>query len=459
MGLNDTIAAVSTPRGKGGIAVIRISGNATRDIASRVFKSGSNNVKDYPARSALYGSITTPAGERLDSGILVMYDGPSSYTGEDMAEISCHGGTYVTAAVLGAVLEAGAESAGPGEFTRRAFTNGKLSLTEAEAVGLLIDADTEEKMKLSAAAVGGKLKDEIKKVSDKLSFIMSALYAAIDYPDEDIGDEGETAIGKTISEVKKKIKSLIATYKRGRAVADGVKCVICGKPNAGKSSLYNIISRSDDAIVTDVAGTTRDVLRDTVSFGGITLRLSDTAGLRSASDKVEKIGVERAKAEIASAELIISVFDSTEKIGDDAKKMIKEYERAAKIAAVNKTDAGELDSDDVAFLEKTHDKVVYISCATGDGIASLEDAVRELFDGGKIDLSSDAVVWDARQKASLSAAASLLDEAETALDSGAYLDAVGAVCEKALEKLLETDGRGVTEEIVNNIFARFCVGK
>ena len=461
MGFNDTIAAVSTPRGKGGIAVIRISGDDTREIASRVFRPcGKCTVNDAPVRRALYGTITSPGGDVLDTGILVIYEAPHSYTGEDMAELSCHGGVYVTGAVLSAVFEAGAVQAQPGEFTRRAFTNGKMSLTEAEAVGLLLDADTEEKMKLSSSAQRGSLKNELKRISDELYGVLSSLYAAIDYPDEDIQDSGESGLADAVISVERQIRDLLGTYKRGRAVADGVKCVICGRPNAGKSSLYNRISRSDDAIVTDVAGTTRDILRDTVSFGGITLRLSDTAGLRDASDKVEKIGVQRAVSEIESAELILAVFDSGAPLDEYDKKMIKSYPGVPRVAVINKTDLGRaMEKADIELISASHDKTVYLSCETGEGMDALETAVRELFDSEKLNLSSDAVIWDARQKASLEKALSLIGQVEKSLETGAYIDAVCTVCEEALGVLLETDGRGVTDEIVNNIFARFCVGK
>lgn len=458
---SDTIAAVSTPRGKGGIAVIRISGEGTRDVVSRIFDPmGRRSVVDYPARRAIYGNITDLNGTVIDSGIITVFHAPASYTGEDMAELSCHGGVYVTRTVLSAVLSAGARLAEAGEFTRRAFLAGKLTLTEAEAVGMLLEADTDDKMRLASTAMRGRLSEKLAEVTDSLTAVMGALYAAIDYPEEDIGDEGERRIGSVIEESLASVRRLLSTYRRGKAVSEGVKCVICGRPNAGKSSLYNMITGEDSAIVTDIAGTTRDVLRERVSFGGVTLELADTAGIRETDDTVESIGVRRAEAELSSAELVIGVFDGSIPLDGDDRRMMASYPASAKIAVINKSDIGtKLSEDDVKLIEESHDVTVYMSCETGEGFQLLADAVAQTYDTASVDLNNDAVIWSARHEATLRRAEEYLAAADASMKYGDPVDAVCTLCESALAELSETDGRGVTEDIVAEIFSKFCVGK
>ncbi len=456
-----TIAAISTPPGKGGIAVIRVSGDDALAVTGRVFSCANHMaVADLPARFAAFGTIHTPDGEVLDTGICTPFHGPASFTGEDVCEISCHGGTFVTASVLAAVLAAGAEMAEPGEFTKRSFLAGKLSLTEAEAVGRLIDADTEERMKLSSGAVRGLVSGQIAAIREPLFDVMTALYAAIDYPEEDVGDEGEEQIYGVVSKALSDVRALLVTYKTGRAVADGVKTVICGRPNAGKSSLFNRLTGEESAIVTRIAGTTRDILRQTVSFGGVTLRLSDTAGLRETADVVEQMGVERASREIREAELVLAVFDPEAGIGEEERDMMNAYPGCPRIAVLNKADTGAVFMDaDLAEIQRNHDAVVPVSCATGDGMDALSREVAFLWGSDRLEVGRDAVIWDVRQHAALSRAQMYLAEAEAALEGGDAIDAVCTVVESALAALDETDGREINGEIVDAIFARFCVGK
>ena len=262
-----TVAAVSTPRGKGGIAVIRISGADTAKILEKCFVPRGRPMSERPYRTAVYGDVVSDGGI-IDTGVCVLYEEGRSFTGESMAELSCHGGIYVTNEVLETVFAAGAEPAGPGEFTKRAFINGKLSLSEAEAVGQLIDADTKSRAAMASGAARGNLTGAIKDIDRGMVDVMTALYAAIDYPDEDVGTEGEDRIYRVVSDSLLKVEALRKTYKTGRAVAEGIKTVICGRPNVGKSSLYNMLLGEDRAIVTDVPGTTRDTLEDTVDVGG-----------------------------------------------------------------------------------------------------------------------------------------------------------------------------------------------
>lgn len=458
-----TIAAVSTPRGKGGIAVIRISGSEAITAASRFFKPKSGKaLSECSSRTAVFGSILDSDDLPIDEGICTIFRAPASFTGEDIAEISCHGGLAVTEAVYLSAIAHGAAAAGPGEFTRRAFLNGKMSLTESEAVGLLIDADTKERMALSGGAVRGNVSRKIEKIANSLLDTMTALYAAIDYPEEDVGDEGEREIGNTLRNAQKEVEKLLDSYKTGRAVTDGVKTVICGRPNVGKSSLFNRMVGDDSAIVTSVAGTTRDILRETVSFGGVTLRISDTAGIHGSDDIVEKIGIDRAEREINESELIIAVFDGSEGLSDEDRELLHKISEvsAAKIGVINKTDIKNLIfEEDEQLIAASVNEVIRISAKESEGIDELGGVVAKIYGSDILNLSTDAIIWDVRQREMLSRSLSSLRDAVSGIESGAPLDAVCTLAELALAALNETDGRGIDETIVDEIFKRFCVGK
>ncbi len=456
-----TISAISTPRGKGGISVIRISGDHALEIAKHLFIPKNKKQTFFPPRYAIYGSILSAEDKPIDEGILTYYKAPNSFTGEDMVEISCHGGVSVTEEVYLSTLAHGASSAGAGEFTKRAFLNGKLSLTEAEAVGQLIDADTSEKVKLASGALSGNISREIRGISDSLLTTMTALYAAIDYPEEDVGDEGEQTIADTLTSSLRRVNKLLSTYKTGRAVSEGVKTTICGKPNVGKSSVFNLIVGDDAAIVTDIAGTTRDVLRENVSFAGITLRLSDTAGVREADDTVEKFGINKAEKEIISAELILSVFDSSRPLDDEDKKIIEitNNSAAAKIALINKTDLGNYLPEIETELKKHYPHIIPFSAQNGEGKETLEKIIETIYGRGEIDLSNDAVIWDIRHKEILTHTKTSLEKAIECIKTSAPLDVTCTLTEEAMAYLNESDGRSVGEEIVNEVFKRFCVGK
>ena len=457
-----TIAAISTPRGKGGIAVIRLSGPDAIAAAGRMFRPKNGKpLADCAPRTAVFGTICDADDEPCDEGIVTVFRGPHSFTGEDVAEIACHGGPAVTEAVCLSAIAHGAVAAGPGEFTRRAFVNGRLSLTEAEAVGRLIDADTAERLALSSGALRGNVSREIARISEGLLATMTALYAAIDYPEEDVGDEGEREIGGALTRAQADVERLLATYRTGRAVADGVRTALCGRPNVGKSSVFNLMTGEESAIVTEIAGTTRDVLRETVSFGGVTLRLSDTAGMREAADTVEKIGVDRAEREIASAELILAVFDGSEPLADEDRRLLALLTPldGAKIAVINKEDAGlRLTDEELAAIDAACGHRVSLSARSGDGHA-LAAAIADLYGSGTLDLRADAVIWDVRQRQALEHAKAALTGACEAIRRGDPIDCVCTLAEEAMAALNETDGRGVDEAIVGEIFRRFCVGK
>lgn len=456
-----TVAAISTPRGKGGIAVIRVSGGETLSIIEACFRPA-RRTGALPDRTAVYGTVIDPrSGAPVDDGILTLFRGPNSYTGEDVAEISCHGGVYVSHAVLEAVFAAGAEPAGPGDFTRRAFVNSKLSLSRAEAVGKLLDAGTEAQARLASAGTRGVLSRKLDALRAELLILLSSIHAAIDYPDEDMTDVPREEICRRMGDLAREVTRLCATYKTGRAVAEGVRTVICGTPNAGKSSVYNMLSASDRAIVTDVAGTTRDVLEDRISLGGVTLLLWDTAGIRETEDKVERIGVERARAKVDEAELALAVFDAgREETEEDLAVCRMAAAVPSRIALLNKTDlTKKISAAFEAELRASFPHVIEVCAREGQGREAVEQCLRDMYFEGEIDLSSDPIVAEARQHAALSRAAEALAEAEKAATRGEETDIVGFLAEKALAELEMTDGRAASEEIVSEIFKHFCVGK
>ncbi len=468
MRILDTVAAVSTPYGKGGVALIRISGSESIAIADRVFKAASGRaLADTEHAKMVYGEIFMPSNENsgdhlsVDDVMAVVFRAPHSFTGEDTVEISCHGGILVTRKVLSAVLLAGARAAEAGEFTRRAYISGKLKLSEAEALGNLLEARSESQLTLARGGMKGRLSVKMTELYGSLLRVLSGIYAVIDFPDEDLADMSREEMQDELFAVLCGVRQLLDTYSTGRAISEGIPTVICGRTNAGKSSVYNRILGYDAAIVTDVEGTTRDVLRETAILGKATLLLCDTAGLRDTDDKVESIGIERSLCELERAELVIAVFDGSRAPTDEdatlAKRIIKSGK--ASVALINKSDLGVGKSEELAELCNGFNRTVSVSAATGEGFDGLRDAVEALFIDGEIDMENDAVVTGARQFAALGSCAELLERALTDMRAGMSLDACCVGVECAMAALGEVDGREIGEEIVADIFSRFCVGK
>ena len=460
----ETIAAVSTPPGKGGVSLIRVSGEDAVSVASAIFRPMTGApLTERESRRAVFGTIHHPTtGEVIDTGLAVLFRAPASFTGEDVAEISCHGGTAVTRATLAAVFAAGAAPAGPGDFTRRAFVNGKMTLSEAQAIGLLIDADTESRRALASGAARGNVSRALDRIATSLTEVLSALYAAIDYPEEDVGDEGERQILTTVQTAQSDIDALRRTYKTGVAIAEGIPTVIAGLPNSGKSSLYNALLGREEAIVTDIPGTTRDVLSASADIGGVTLVLSDTAGIREGSDAVEMIGVQRAKDKLAGAALVLFVLDAGVPLTPNCTDLFEEVcdLSVPTVVILNKSDTGcALSAEEIDSFTTRADYTISLSAKTGDGMEELRRVIAEIAGTDKLDTENDAVIWDARQEASLTLAYDLLGDALCGLTMGDPLDAVCTVCETALAEIRGVDGRAVDEDIIAGIFARFCVGK
>ena len=453
---NKTIAAISTAQGEGGIGVIRVSGEKSIEICSGIFKSISGKklteMKGY--RAAL--GYVYKNGEKLDEVIATVFRAPNSYTGENIVELSCHGGIFITREILRTVIEAGAVPAEAGEFTKRAFLNGKLDLTEAEAVIDIISAKSKNAARAAVLAKDGALWRRIENIKNKLVSTAAHFSAWADYPEEDIEQVSEESLNNTFNECLFDIKKLLDTYDLGQTVKEGLDTVIAGKPNTGKSTLMNLIAGKNKSIVTDIPGTTRDIIEETVNIGNVTLRLSDTAGMRDTEDKVEKIGVDIAKSRVQNCGLVLAVFDAGRELDDDDRKLIADVQDAPVIAIINKTD---LDKKlDEKYIEDRIDKVVKISAKNGDGFELLCEMIENIAGTNNFD-PSEGILANERQRTAVINAQKALTEAKEALNIGMTFDAVTVNIEEAIEYILELTGERVSEVVVDNVFHNFCVGK
>jgi tRNA modification GTPase len=462
MSYGSVIAAISTPSGKGGVALIRVCGEGAIEICDKVFHPKSKrSLGDIPPRMQVYGDILHN-GEIIDDGMAVVFRAPASYTGEDTVEISCHGGVLITEKVLEAVFLAGATPAAAGEFTERAFINGKLSLTDAEAIGNLLEAKNDEQIKLASGSAREKLSMATDGIRKKLSTLLASIFARIDYPDEDLGEFTNTETVAYLNDIQNELCALIKTYPTAKAINEGVSTVICGKTNVGKSSLYNAVLCEDAAIVTDIEGTTRDVLSSSVTLGRVLLKLSDTAGLRNETraDTVERIGMERSASAIEAAELIIAVFDSSRPVDAEDMDIISRLKslNKPKIAVLNKSDLNRV-SDTTAF--DGFSEIIEVSAKTSPTEArdALSATINKLFINDELRSGEDAIVLSARQNAALLSANEYVSMAISALERGEFADAAASEIELALGKIAELDGRAVAEEVLSEIFSKFCVGK
>lgn len=454
------IATISTPRAAGGIGVIRISGENAIEIADKVFECVSR--KGMPSGmegySCAYGNIIDEQGKRMDDGVITVYRAPRSYTGENVVEISCHGGIYITEKILRRILEAGAYPAAAGEFTKRAYINGKMSLTQAESVMDIISAEGNAVYRRTRSVKEGSLFKRIKFYSDRLVKLLGQIGAWVDYPEEDIPEIGEEGLMDELTEISEELRKISAVYDNTRILKAGIETVIAGKPNVGKSTLMNLLAGYEKSIVTDIAGTTRDIVEESVRLGDIVLRLSDTAGLRGSEDIIEGIGIKRAEEKIKNADLIIAVFDNGEALNDDDMRLIKmcgELRNVKIIACINKSDrTGKIDRDQI---EDKFENIIDISAENGEGLDDLQRILEELFMGNES--VYDDITVNERQKICLDRAAGFVDEALEALKRGVTMDAVNVVLDDALNSLLELTGERVSEAVVNEVFSHFCVGK
>ena len=443
----DTIAAVATPAGPGAIGILRLSGPEAVSAASAAFRAADGRpLEAHPPRRLIYGDLLDREGAVIDKVLATYTRGPASYTGEDTAELHCHGAPMVLSLGLESLFSHGARQARPGEFTRRAFLNGRLDLVQAEAVGDLLEASSWEGARHAAGQLSGALSRRIGGIYSALVDVMAHFHAVLDYPDEDIDPFRESELEVVLSRQAAQLRALLATCRRGSQILHGLRCAIVGRPNAGKSSLLNALLGYERAIVTEIPGTTRDTVEETVTVGGTLLRLIDTAGLRDTPDRVEQMGVERSRAAMESAELILVLWDSSSPVTqEDGELLCQATSLAPTVLVRSKSDL--------------MPPVVELSARTGQGLEELEQAIRSALPRQTGEEAYGELLTNARQEEAASRALERLEGAQAGLSAGGTPDALLTDVEEALSALGELTGASVREDITDRIFQRFCVGK
>ena len=455
--MSETIAAIATGQQPCAIGILRLSGDGVCAALDAVFCAGNGKpAAQQSPRAMVLGDLLDETGQVIDNVLCVRFPAPHSYTGEDCAELHCHGSPIVLDAGLRALLAAGCRQAGAGEFTKRAFLNGRMDLIQAESVADLIDAETAEAAKNAVCQLDGALSRAIGRIYDGLMDMAARFYAVVDYPDEDIEDVQREQMLDTLRTSQQELETLLATFSRGQLLRLGVPTVILGRPNAGKSSLLNALLGYDRAIVTDIAGTTRDTVEEKVLVGGVLLRLTDTAGIRDSGDRIEAMGVERSRQAAQRASLALLVLDGSQALSEEDEQAIAAAQSVPNLLVlVNKGDLPR--RLDIGRLADRFDNVLTISARTGEGLDTLSDAVAALYPAGET--PAGELLTNARQADAVSRALSAVAEARSALRIGMTPDVVLTDCEAALEALGELNGKRIREDLVDTIFSRFCVGK
>lgn len=450
--MSSTVAAVATPNAAGAIGIVKISGPDAVPIAAKVFHPvGKRKLEDAPGYSVLFGHVAD-----IDDAICLVYRAPKSYTGEDVVELQCHGGLFLIQEVLRLVLEAGAEPAGPGEFTKRGFLNGKMDLSEAESVMNLISAQGKQAADAAYHALEGNLSKEIRSAADTLVAASAHMAAWADYPDEDVEELDYDVLLKNFRKTYDELDKLVSRFDAGQAVTAGVNTVIVGRPNVGKSTLMNLLLGKNRSIVTDIAGTTRDVIEENVSIGNVLLHLSDTAGLHESSDPVESIGIQMAEDKLKHADLILAVFEGNRPLNDEDREILQECQGRPSIAVINKSDLGNVITEDQVspFTSST----VVISAKDSDCYDILKQKLENLLGTADFDPSA-AMLANERQLLCVRKSLECLKEAIDAITSGMTMDAVNVCVDASLEPLLELTGEKVSDTVIDEVFSKFCVGK
>lgn len=450
------IAAIATPQGTGGISVIRVSGEGCIALCDKVFRAaGKTTLQSLKGYTARYGGIYDK-DELVDEVVCLVYKAPHSYTGEDVVEISCHGGVYITNRVLRVILDAGAKVAEGGEFTKRAFLNGKLDLTQAEAVMDIIGARGEQAARAALNSRQGKLFKKVTDVKNSLIETAAHLAAWADYPEEDVPEITTEEIELTVNKNIRILDELLGSYDNGKLLREGIDTVIIGRPNVGKSSIMNLLSGCDRSIVTDIEGTTRDIIEETVTLDDVVLRLSDTAGIRNTDNVIEKLGVDRALDKLNTCGLVIAVFDNSSPLTQSDMEIIENIKNIPCVAVINKNDLQT--NIDLEYLNKKFGEVVSVSAKYDSDVTALAKAVKKAVNIKNIDANS-VVLANERQREKILNAKQGLCEVIDAIKAGMTLDAVTVSVEFAVNEIAQLTGESASEEIIDNIFKRFCVGK
>lgn len=456
--LNDTIAAISTAIGEAGIAIVRMSGDNSINIIDKIFVSASGiKMADAENRKFMYGHIFD-GDKKIDEVLVVKMKGPHSYTAEDIVEIHCHGGIVSVKRILNLILSKGARLAERGEFTKRGFLNGRIDLTQAEAVIDMIKSKTDISFDLGLNQLGGALTEVLNKLKDELVSMQALIVANIDFPDEDIEDVAYNDLIDRSKKILEKMDNLLENSKNSRLLRDGINTVILGKPNVGKSSLLNGLLKYDRAIVTDIAGTTRDVIEDYINLDGVLLKISDTAGIRETDDEVEKIGVNIAREKLKDADLVIAIFDLSRDFDQDDKEILKLIENKKHIIILNKDDLEQKITD--KEIEKYFkDDYLRLSVMENKSVLKVEKLIIDLFFDGELQISSETVLSNLRHINALKEAKKDLIEVNESLNKKVFLDLIEVDLENVIAHISEITGAITTEDILDRVFSDFCIGK
>lgn len=455
---SDTIAAISTPPGRGGIGIIRLSGPLALDIASAIFHNESRTPLDAPLR-VHFGRVIDPAtNESVDEALLTYFKAPHSYTGEDIVELSCHGSPVILRRALAMIVERGARISEPGEFTFRAFLNRRMDLSQAQAVRDCINAQTEYQARVATRQLEGALSKRLAPIKDALVEIIVHLESSVEFVEDDISPETSSALRRRVEQISESLKGIAASFTFGRFVKEGFDLAIVGRPNVGKSSVFNRLVGSDRAIVTELPGTTRDALYESTSIAGVPVRLIDTAGIRETSDVVERIGITRSRTAIADADITLLVLDASEPLTEDDRQLLRDVPSAYRLVAINKTDLPRR-LDDIALADLVKRDVLSLSAATGEGFDGLIETLLARLSGEAAAERDDIMITDARQHAAVTQAISQLEDARDLMMQGELEEVVLLKLHGALQALGEITGETLTDDILGQIFSTFCIGK
>ena len=459
----ETIAAISTAMGNGGIGIIRMSGKESFKILEKIFRNNKgekidlNKIKGYTIE---YGTIVdSKTEEKIDEVLVSFFKNPKSYTREDMCEINSHGGMVVEKQILEQCLKNGAILAEPGEFTKRAFLNGRIDLSQAESIMDLINSKTEKESKASINQLQGDLSNKINEIRHDLLDIMADIEASIDYPEYDIEEVTNSKALGILENTKNKLESLKDTFRSGKILKEGIKTAIIGKPNAGKSSLLNKILKEERAIVSEIEGTTRDTIEEFITIKGIPLKIIDTAGIRKTSDKIEEIGVKKALDIAKDAELVLVILDNSKDLTEEDKEILKLAESKNSIILLNKVDLKENNLENSEELNKLNKKIIKISAKNGNGIEELYNEIENMFQIKNLETDGEIIITNIRHKNQIEYAINNIDEAMNAVKNNLPIDIISISIKQTLEDLGKITGENVSEDIINEIFSKFCLGK